>query len=105
MITFLLSLHFLSKIIKIEIDYKTGLETIFSSIVMAIVVIEVQQVLYSKFLLPLYVVLGGIIYVLMIRLLKVINKEDIQLIQQIAGEKLATYMAKILGFNKDVIKN
>ena len=105
LITFLLSLHFLSRIIKIEIDYKAGLEAIFSSIVMAIVVIVFQQVLYSKFLLPLYIVLGGITYALMIRLLKVINKEDIQLIQQITGEKLATYMAKILGFNEDIIKN
>jgi hypothetical protein len=105
LITFLLSLHFLSRIIKIEIDYKIGLEAIFSSIVMAIVVIVVQQVLYSGFLLFLYIVLGGITYALIIRLLKVINKEDIQLIQQIAGEKLATYIAKILGFSEDVIES
>ncbi|MGC9203146.1 MAG: oligosaccharide flippase family protein, partial [Thermoproteota archaeon] len=105
LLTFLLSLYFLSKNVKIEIDYKVGLKAIFASIVMGFVVVVTQQVAYSRFLLPLYVALGGVAYVATIRALRVLNGEDFQLLQQLVGEKLASYATRFLGFSEDVIKS
>jgi O-antigen/teichoic acid export membrane protein len=99
LLTFFLSLYFLSKNVKIEIDYEMGLKAIFASVVMALVVLVAQQVAYSKFFLPLYVALGGVTYVITIKVLRALNSEDFQLIQQVAGEKLAVYAKRFFGFS------
>jgi hypothetical protein len=45
----------------------------------------------------LYVALGGITYVITIKLIRALNSEDFQLVQQVAGEKLAVYAKKFFG--------
>ena len=99
LLTFFLSLYFLSKNVKIEIDYDMGFKAIFASVAMALVVVVAQQVAYSKFFLPLYVALGGVTYITTIKVLRALNDEDFQLIQQVAGEKLAVYAKKFFGFS------
>jgi hypothetical protein len=66
---------------------------------MALVVLVAQQVAYSKFFLPLYVALGGVTYIITIKLLRALNGEDLQLVQQVAGEKLAVYAKRFFGFS------
>jgi len=105
LITFFLSLYFLSKNVKIEIDYSMGLKAIFASVVMALVVLVAQQVAYSKFFLSLYVALGGITYVITIKLTRALNDEDFQLVQQVAGEKLAVYAKRFFGFSEDATES
>jgi len=92
-------LYFLVKNVKIEIEYSVGLKAIFASVVMAFVVLVAQQVAYSKFFLPLYVALGGVTYVTTIKVLRTLNNEDFQLIQQVAGEKLTVYAKRFFGFS------
>jgi len=75
------------------------------SVVMALVVVVAQQVAYSKFFLPLYVALGGITYVTTIKVLRALNGEDFQLIQQVAGEKLAMHAKRFFGFSEDAVES
>jgi len=96
LLTFTLSLHFISKTVKIEIDREAAAKTLASSVVMAVAVTAIQQLIYSKLLLPLYIATGATIYITAIRTLKTLNQEDAQLIKQITGERYSKYISKIL---------
>ena len=96
LLTFTLSLHFISKTVKIEIDREVAAKTLASSVVMAVAVTAIQQLIYSKLLLPLYIATGATIYITAIRTLKTLNQEDAQLIKQITGERYSKYISKIL---------
>ena len=97
LLTLLLNMYFLSKIVKVEIDKETFIKSLISSMMMAAVVFFVQQVYYSKLLLPLYVLIGATIYLAEIRTLKVVNRTDIHLLAQILGERNAVLIAKLMG--------
>jgi len=96
-LTLLLTAYFLSKVIKIEIDKQAFIKALISSAVMAAVVSGVQQIYYSGFLLPAYVLIGTSIYLAGIKVLKVLSKADMELMEQILGERTAKYIMKILG--------
>jgi len=99
LLTLLLNMYFLSKIVKIEIDKETFVKTLVSSAIMAFVVFLVQQVYYSKFLLPLYVLIGAAVYMAEIRFFKVLNQSDIHLLAEILGERNAALIAKLMGYD------
>jgi len=99
LLTLLLTIYFLSKIVKVEIEKETFIKTLSSSLIMAAIVFLVQQVYYSKFLLPLYVLIGVAAYLTEIRAFKILNSSDIQLLMQILGERNAKLIAKLMGCN------
>lgn len=94
--SFALSFYYTSRIVKIEVDKRMALKTLTSAIIMAVVVLTLQQTLQNNLLLPLYVITGAIIYIALIRMLKCIGKEDAQLIRAIVGERPAKIIMKIL---------
>lgn len=98
--TFALSLYVLSKIVKVEIDKQALVNSLATSTVMAAIVLAIQQLYYSKFLLPAYALIGATIYFAGIRVLKTLNKADIELMRQIVGKKLARHLARILGYSE-----
>ena len=55
---------------------------------MAAGVMAVQMVGYSKFLLPLYATIGVMIYIIMFRLLKVVDSDDLRLLRRFLGKRL-----------------
>jgi len=97
LLTLLLNIYFLSKIIRVEIDKEAFVKTLVSSAVMAIAVFFMQQVYYSKFLLPLYVFIGAAIYWAEIRALRILNRADIFLVTKMLGERNAVLIAKLMG--------
>ena len=99
LVTLLLNLYFLSKIVKVEIEKETFIKTLISSSIMAAIVFLLQQVYYSKFLLPLYVSIGMATYLMEIRAFKILNSSDIQLLMQLLGERNARLIAKVMGCN------
>jgi len=99
LLTLILNIYFLSKIVKVEIDKETFIKTLISSAIMAAAVFLVQQVYYSKFLLPIYVLIGAAIYLAEIRAFKVMNQSDIHLLIQILGEKNAKFIGKLMGYD------
>ena len=103
-LTLVLTMHFLSKIVNIEIDKQAFTKTLAASATMAATVLAAQQLYYNKLLLPAYVLIGVIVYVAAMRLLKVPNRSDINLIRQILGEKPAKIIAKLLGCSEQTSK-
>ena len=63
---------------------------------MAIIVLATQQLLQNELLLPLHVLIGAVTYTGIIRRMKILNEEDVQLIKGIFGEKITRNIAKIM---------
>jgi hypothetical protein len=63
-------------------------KTIVAGATMAAVVMVVQMVVYSKFLLPLYASIGVVIYLVMFRLLKLVEGDDLRLLRRFLGKRL-----------------
>lgn len=55
----------------------------------------IQRMHFSPYLLPLYIILGGTVYAIALRLLRAVNENDINLIRSLLGEK-ATVVTKIV---------
>ncbi|HUK51023.1 MAG TPA: oligosaccharide flippase family protein [Terriglobales bacterium] len=87
----------LKSIIGLRLDSRIVAKTILSGATMATVVVVVQMVGYSKFLLPLYAIIGVMIYLIMFRLLKVVDSDDLRLLGRILGNRLMP-VSHILGF-------
>ncbi|RLG93252.1 hypothetical protein DRO37_08550 [Candidatus Bathyarchaeota archaeon] len=96
-VTLALVMHFTSKVVRIEIDREAFLKTLISASIMAAVVLAVQHIYYSKFLLPLYVAVGAVIYVAEIRALKMLVPRDIELLVKIIGERNAALISRLMG--------
>jgi O-antigen/teichoic acid export membrane protein len=79
----------------VSIDLTTLWKTLVAGGVMAAVLVLVQLVFYSSFLLPAYMVLGGIIYLTILRLLKAVQPHDIDLIHRYLGTRLG-FVSKLL---------
>ncbi|MBS7657171.1 oligosaccharide flippase family protein [Candidatus Bathyarchaeota archaeon] len=94
--TFLLTVYFLSKIVKVEIDKEAVLKALASSAIMATTVLIIQQVYYRLLLFPVYVAIGGVTYFICIRIFKVLNESDVSLIEKIVGKRIATIVRKTL---------
>jgi len=95
-VSFILSYYYTSKIVKMNIDRNVALKALISSIIMAAIVSMLQQTLQNNLLFPLYVITGAIIYLVLVRVLKCLGKEDAQLIKAIIGERAAKIAVKIL---------
>jgi len=74
---------------EVELDIGAIARSSIAGIVMAAIVLAAQILLYSKLLLPFYALLGAIVYLVMLRLLKAVQKEDIDLMDDYVGPRLA----------------
>lgn len=72
-----------------SLDVKGILKSLVAGGVMAAVVLAIQVPFYNKLLLPVYVLVGGGVYVLMLRLLRAVTEEDLTLIEKYLGSKLS----------------
>jgi O-antigen/teichoic acid export membrane protein len=77
-----------------SIDVDMAWKSLVAGGVMAGVLIAFQMVVYSILLLPLYVVLGAIVYMILLRLLKAVRKHDIDLIERYLGPRLG-FLARL----------
>ncbi len=99
----------LKTMIRLQLDFRMVAKTIVAGATMAAVVVVVQMVGYSKFLLPLYAVIGVMIYLIMFRLLKVVDRDDLRLLRRFLGKRLWP-VSDILGFilldsaSRDMVK-
>lgn len=66
-----------------------------ASIIMFLVVWLIQRINFSPYLLPLYIVVGGAVYVIALRALRTLNKNDIWLVRHLLGRR-ATLIADIV---------
>ena len=82
-----------------RIDFEAAWKSGLAGGVMVGVLVLTQMVIYSKFLLPAYVLLGTFIYLIALRQLKAIREDDLNLIRRYLGPKFgfaATVLNAIL---------
>jgi O-antigen/teichoic acid export membrane protein len=70
------------------LDVEAIWKSLVAGIVMSVVLFGAQMILYSRLLLPVYVVLGGITYLAVLRLLKTVRKDDLDLVSRYLGSRL-----------------
>lgn len=100
LVTLLLTMFFLSKIVKFEVDKQALFKALISSTIMAIVVLAAQQIYYTMILFPVYVLLGATIYLGCIRFLKVLGESDIKLLESIMGKRITAFLVRVVGYSK-----
>ena len=77
------------RLFAVAFDFEALWKSWVASSVMAVAVLGIQFFLYSKYLLPLYVLLGGVVYLVMLRFLRAVRVHDIHLVKAFAGKRFA----------------
>jgi len=73
--------------ITLHIDPPIIAKTLIAGITMAAVLLAAQHIHYNKFFLPAYVLIGGAVYLVTLRLLKAIDLADIDLLRRFLGKR------------------
>ena len=76
------------RLLTVGFDFQALWKSWVASSGMAVVVLAIQLLSYSKYFLPLYVLVGGAVYLVLLRLLKAVKPEDFDLVKAFAGERL-----------------
>jgi hypothetical protein len=72
------------------------MKSVVASVAMALSMEAVQLLYYSRFLLPLYLVVGAVVYLLAMRALRAVNTADIELLQQTLGPRFGGRICDLL---------
>jgi O-antigen/teichoic acid export membrane protein len=88
-LSFVLTLLLVKNQIALAFDLEAFWKSFAASLVMALVVLLVQSVYYSRLLLPVYVVVGACAYVAGLRLFRAVEPRDIDLAKDFLGRKYA----------------
>ena len=96
-LSFVLTAYFVNQAVPLRIDKRAVTRTLAASAIMAIIIVILEQIIYNAHLLPLYVIVGAGVYIAIIKMLKVLNKEDFQFLEQVTGKRTAKIISKILG--------
>lgn len=86
----------LRKRMPIKIDKAAVWKSWCAAIIMFVVVSLIEYMYFSRYLLPLYILVGGITYVIALRILKAVDESDMKLFRNLAGKR-ATPLVDILG--------
>jgi len=84
-----LSIPFLRRILKLGFDMRAYRSAWLASLLMTGSVLAFEQILYSKYLLPAYIAVGGAVFFSALRPLHAINQEDVQLVSDFLGVRFS----------------
>ncbi|MGC8937229.1 MAG: oligosaccharide flippase family protein, partial [Candidatus Methanomethylicaceae archaeon] len=85
---FLTTLFYVKSEIRDLLDWRSFFISLTTSSIMSIVIFIFVWRYYSKYLLPVYILIGGIIYVMMLKALKIINDADVELLIALLPKRL-----------------
>jgi len=77
------------RLFALRFDFEAIWKSWVASLVMAVAVLGLQFLLYNKYLLPLYVLVGGVSYLVLLRFLKAVTTQDVRLIGAYVGKRWA----------------
>jgi O-antigen/teichoic acid export membrane protein len=100
MFSLVLSILVLGRFLKVSFDMRAYAKAWIASLVMAAIVLIVQQLYYSKYLLPLYIAIGAVVFVTMLRVLHAATTSDLELISDYLGPRMRSItnlLGRILG--------
>ena len=84
-----LTILVVSRKMTLQVDILAVAKNLVASTIMAILLVAFQLMIYSKFLLPVYVLIGAIVYLIMLRLLRAVNPSDLSLLRGFLGPRLS----------------
>jgi O-antigen/teichoic acid export membrane protein len=84
-----LTIIFLRREITLQLDLRSIAKHLFAGGTMALVILAVELVKYSKLLLPVYVLVGAVAYSILLRLLKAVDASDMYLLSRLLGKNLS----------------
>jgi O-antigen/teichoic acid export membrane protein len=99
LVGFVLTLALVRREIRLSFDLEAFWKSLAAGTGMVIAVWLAQYAAYSRYLLPGYVMLGGLAYLAGLRLLRAIHPSDIQLVRQFLGRRydpLVNLLSKLL---------
>jgi len=79
----------------IELETGTVFKTGVASLVMVAAIVGIELLRYDLLLLPLYVAVGVFVYLLLLRILRVVDHNDVDLIRGFLGEQLSFVSAAL----------
>lgn len=83
----------------IEFDKEAMWKSWVAAVVMAVAVGLVEQMYFSAYLLPVYILVGAVSYMVALRILKVVDQDDLKLVRNLLGKRavsIANVLEKIL---------
>jgi len=97
-ISLILSILILRKVIHVRVRFDTGAyaKTWIASLMMAAAVLASELLYTSKLLLPLYVAVGGVVFLIALRMLRAVNQEDYDLVSEFLGPRFRV-VTNVLG--------
>jgi len=84
-----LTILVVSRKMTLQVDILAVAKNLFASTIMAVVLVAFQVVVYSKFLLPVYVLIGAVVYLILLRLLRAVDPTDLSLLRGFLGPRLS----------------
>jgi len=78
------------RLFALNFDFEALWKSWVASSVMAVAVLVFQFLIYSKYLLPLYVLLGCLVYLAMLRILRALRAHDVHLAKAFVGKRWAS---------------
>jgi O-antigen/teichoic acid export membrane protein len=87
LLSLLLTWYFVRRKILVKLDSQAIMKSVVASVTMALSMGALQLLYYSRFLLPLYLLVGACVYLLAMRALRGMNRSDIDLIRQMLGSR------------------
>ncbi|MCX8181520.1 MAG: oligosaccharide flippase family protein [Candidatus Methanomethyliaceae archaeon] len=88
LVNFLTMLLYVKSEIRDLIDWRCFFASLTTSFIMSIFVFIFVWSYYSKYLLPAYIFVGGFVYVIMLKALKIINNADLELLIAFVPQRL-----------------
>jgi len=89
LLSLLLTWYFVRRKIVVKLDTQAILKSIVASVGMALVMEGLQLLYYSRFLLPVYLLVGLLAYLLGMRELKAVSTADIDLLRRMLGPRFS----------------
>jgi O-antigen/teichoic acid export membrane protein len=89
LLSLLLTWYFVRRKITVKLDSPAILKSVVASGGMALVMETLQLLYYSRFLLPVYLLVGLIVYLLMLRALKAMSAADIDFLRRMLGPRFS----------------
>jgi O-antigen/teichoic acid export membrane protein len=86
--SFALTVYVVSKVLRPQMDFPGIAKAWASSIAMAAAVYGVQAIWFSKYLVPLYVLVGGATYFFLLKVTRAVKESDVELFEIFLGTRL-----------------
>jgi O-antigen/teichoic acid export membrane protein len=92
----LLTWYFVRRKITVQLDYQAIMKSVVAGGAMALSMEAVQLLYYSRFLLPLYLAVGVLVYLRAMRALRAVNTADIDLVRRTLGSRFGEGICDLL---------